>query len=137
MALAFTLRAEGGLSADRNDPGNYRDGVFVGTKWGISAAAYPALDIVNLTQDEAAEIYHRDYWLKSGADTWLHPLSACIFDFAVNAGVSVAQRTLAHSGGDWRRYNELRRKWYWNTDQFAQYGAVWLHRVDQLDEYCA
>jgi lysozyme family protein len=35
-----------------------------GTKFGISSAAYPNLDIKNLTRDDAIKIYYYDYWLK-------------------------------------------------------------------------
>ena len=34
------------------------------TKYGISQAAYPGVDIENMTADTAKGIYGTDYWLK-------------------------------------------------------------------------
>lgn len=90
--LAFTLEAEGGYSDNRADPGNWTSGKpgtgkLQGTKFGISAAAYPDLDIANLTEEMAALIYRRDFWVPLQGDA-LPPLVAfAVFDAAVNAGV--------------------------------------------------
>jgi lysozyme family protein len=54
-ALAFTLRWEGGLSQDPDDPGGT-------TKYGISARAHPEVDVRNLTLEDAKEIYRKEYW---------------------------------------------------------------------------
>ena len=53
--FAFTLGAEGGYSNNPADPGNWTGGAvgngeLRGTNFGISASAYPQLDIANLTQ---------------------------------------------------------------------------------------
>jgi lysozyme family protein len=58
-----------------------------GTKFGISAAAYPAEDIVNLTLEAAAAIYRRDYWDRVSGDRLSLPLALLVFDAAVNNGV--------------------------------------------------
>ena len=137
IAITFTLRWEGGYSADPHDPGNWVDGELRGTKYGISARAYPHLDIKNLTEAQAREIYRTDYWLKSGASVWHTQMACCIFDCAVNAGIARAQSILAHSGGGWLTYNELRREWYRSLSQFERYGVAWLRRVNELDEYLA
>ena len=49
------IEAEGGYSNDPNDSGGE-------TKYGISKASYPKVDIKNLTLDQAYAIYERDYW---------------------------------------------------------------------------
>lgn len=85
---AFTrlLGNEGGYVNDPKDPGGE-------TKWGISKRSYPALDIKNLTQEQAKEIYLRDFWMPLGAAT--HPaIKFQVFDFAVNAGIGTALRKL-------------------------------------------
>jgi lysozyme family protein len=71
--FAFTLGAEGGYSNNPGDPGNWTGGAVGhgevrGTKYGISASAYPALDIANLTEAQAEEIYRRDYWASLHGD---------------------------------------------------------------------
>lgn len=90
--FAFTLGAEGGFTKLSSDPGNWTGGIvgcgeLRGTKYGISAAAYPALDIENLTEDDAEKIYRRDYYEKIGGDVLSLPTVLVLFDGAVNAGV--------------------------------------------------
>lgn len=101
-AFNFTIGSEGGFQADRADRGNWTTGVIgkgqlKGTKFGISAFAYPDLDIKNLTIEQAKEIYHRDYWLKSKCDRLPDPLSMMVFDYAVNSGSRQAIRDLQRS----------------------------------------
>lgn len=79
-ALKFTLKWEGGYVNDPKDPGGE-------TKWGISKRAYPNLDIANLTPQQAADIYARDYWDASGCDLFTYPTNVVVFDSAVNCGV--------------------------------------------------
>ena len=59
---------EGGYENNPNDSGNWTggkvgEGELKGTKYGISASEFPALDIVNLTEAEAQAIYKSKYWL--------------------------------------------------------------------------
>src|SRR6185437_7679529 len=70
-ALATVLAHEGGYQAMPDDPGNWTGGKIgagelKGTKFGLSAAAYPNLDIASLTEAEAAAIYCRDWWERFG-----------------------------------------------------------------------
>jgi lysozyme family protein len=89
--FAFTLGAEGGYTDNSADPGNWTGGVvghgeLRGTKFGISAAAYPSVDIVNLTEAMAKDIYRRDYWEQLQGDALPLSLALVAFDAAVNAG---------------------------------------------------
>ncbi len=89
--FAFTLGAEGGYSDNPGDPGNWTggsvgNGELRGTKYGISAAAYPSLDIANLTEAQAEDIYRRDYWAALHGDELPLPVALVAFDAAVNAG---------------------------------------------------
>jgi lysozyme family protein len=90
-SIAFTLAQEGGFSDNAADPGNWTggavgSGTLRGTNFGISAAAYPALDIANLTQADAEAIYRRDYWTAVCGDEFSYPIALVAFDAAVNAG---------------------------------------------------
>ncbi len=88
IAVAKTLLEEGGskLTNNTSDKGGL-------TKYGISQAAYPDLDIANLTEQHARNIYLQDYWLKCGAnDIESQELAEALFDFAVNAGANTAKR---------------------------------------------
>lgn len=98
-AMSFVLAAEGGLSMDENDRGNWTGGEIgkgslKGTKYGISAAAYPALDIAGLRLDDAKRIYLNDYWLPAKCGELPPRLALVHMDFAVNAGVERAAKCL-------------------------------------------
>lgn len=90
-SLRFTLEHEGGYTDDPDDPGNWTGGkkgkgVLEGTNFGISAAAYPHLDIKALTQEDAARIYKVDYWNPVNGDALPAGVDLFTFDFGVNAG---------------------------------------------------
>lgn len=91
-ALAIVLRHEGGYVNDPRDPGGE-------TKYGISKRAYPNVDIANLTVEDAAAIYRRDYWDKLRPDELPADLAVVLFDTAVNQGVSRAIRLLQKACG--------------------------------------
>ena len=61
-----------------------------GTKYGVSAASYPYLDIVSLTLDDAKALYVKDFWAKIGGDSLGYPLNLVVFDAAVNFRVTDA-----------------------------------------------
>ena len=99
QAFTVVLGHEGRYGATQADPGNWTGGrcgvgECRGTNWGISAAAYPQLDIRSLTQDQAREIYRRDYWDRVGCGSLPPPLALLVFDAAVNNGPGRAVRLL-------------------------------------------
>jgi lysozyme family protein len=103
-AFDYVVGREGVFSDDPDDTGNWTGGKagageMKGTKYGISAAAYPTLDIKNLTQEEARLIYRRDYWDKAHCDALPAPVAFCVFDCAVNQGVGRAIRCLQRAIG--------------------------------------
>ena len=84
LAIPKLLEKEGG-SKIVNIPGDL-GGL---TKYGISRRSYPALDIENLTQLQAGQIYQRDYWSLCGAqEIQSQPVAELVFESAVNMGVS-------------------------------------------------
>lgn len=91
-ALAFVLRAEGGDSDDPDDPGGR-------TRYGISKAAHPDVDIPTLTLAQAREIYRADYWRRVRGDDLPARLAFVAFDAAVNQGVPVAASLLQQALG--------------------------------------
>jgi lysozyme family protein len=99
-AFSHVIGNEGGFADNQLDPGNWTSGKAGvgecrGTKFGISAHAYPNVDIRNITLDEARAIYRRDYWDKVQADTLPGPLALLAFDAAVNNGIGRAGQWLA------------------------------------------
>lgn len=131
-SIAFVLKQEGGLSTDPNDPGNYVDGKFIGTKYGISANAHPNVDIVNLTVEQAKEIYHRSYWIPSGANAFEWPLCLAVMDLAVNGGVGRAREALQDAGQDFVKFMAWRIAWYTRIQNFERYGRAWIRRCAEL-----
>ena len=96
-AFADVVGREGGYSAERVDPGNWTGGAvgvceLRGTKFGISAGAYPSLDIAGLTLADAQATYRRDYWDRVRGDEL--PLALFKFDAAMNNGIGHAARWL-------------------------------------------
>lgn len=87
IAFARTVGHEGGYVNDPNDRGGE-------TKYGISKAAYPNLDIKALTVADARAIYRRDYWAPCACDAMLPNTALAVFDLAVNAGRWAAIRDL-------------------------------------------
>lgn len=103
---AFTqlVGNEGGYTSDPTDRGNWTTGTVgygkcLGTKYGISAMAYPGEDIPNLTLDRAKTLYQRDYWGPAGCDAVPDALKFDLFDMAVNQGVKPAVKALQHAVG--------------------------------------
>jgi lysozyme family protein len=88
IAIVKTLAQEGG-SKITDDPSDH-GGV---TKYGISSRAYPNVDIRILTEQQARDIYRRDYWDRARGDEILSQMIAeSLFDTAVNMGVKTATR---------------------------------------------
>jgi len=94
-ALETTLKHEGKLVDHPDDPGGL-------TNFGISKKAYPDLDIRNLTQDDAMDIYYKDYWLRYKIDKLPLNIQKIVFDGCVNMGggmIRVLQLTVNRKGG--------------------------------------
>ncbi len=87
-AIIKTLEKEGGSKVTEiaGDSGGL-------TKFGISQRSYPALNIRNLTEQQARDIYKRDYWdLIRGDRIELQIVAESIFGAAVNMGVKTASK---------------------------------------------
>ena len=103
-AFAFVVGAEGGFTADPADPGNWTGGAVGagacrGTKYGISAASFPTLDIAALGIDAARALYRANYWRPVGGDGLPAAVALVCFDAAVNQGVGTAARLLQQAAG--------------------------------------
>ena len=104
LSFENVIGVEGGYTQDPKDTGNWtggRKGVgkLNGTKYGVSAASYPSLDIKSITLDDAKAIYYRDYWQVINGDAFPFSISNALFDCAVNSGCSSATKLLQRSLG--------------------------------------
>lgn len=147
---AFTrlIGNEGGLTENPNDPGGL-------TNWGISQRSYPDVDIRNLTRDQAAAIYLRDFWDPLGdADP---AIKFQVFDFAVNSGIQTAIRKLQAAievadDGHWgpksaaklaecdkndvlMRFVAQRLRFWTSLSTWPTFGKGWANRAASQLEY--
>ncbi len=75
---------------DPDDPGG-------ATKYGVDQRSHPDVDIRNLTEEQAKEIYWKQYWLKNDCEKLRFPLGEVYFDACVNHGRGRADALLAES----------------------------------------
>ncbi|SIO58436.1 glycoside hydrolase family 108 protein [Paraburkholderia phenazinium] len=90
-AFAVLMNVERGFQNNPLDPGNWTGGrVGVGscrgTKYGISAASYPDLDIAKLTLEQAQSLAKAKYWDKYHCDEYDIRVAFQVFDAAYNGG---------------------------------------------------
>jgi lysozyme family protein len=108
-AIFFTLRWEvgsapnGGFVNHPLDPGGM-------TKYGISKRAHPDVDIENLTEQEAAEIYYYAYWKPLFADALPPRLALALFDWSVHSDRRLVVRHLQRLLGGLRVDGWIGRK---------------------------
>ena len=95
--IDITLKHEGGYVHDPKDLGGE-------TNYGIAKRFYPDVDIKNLTESEAKDIYKRDYWDKNKVEELSEELRHIFFDMCVNQGrgtaVKILQRACNAKGAD-------------------------------------
>lgn len=164
LAFGFTVAAEGGYVNNPADHGGPTD-------HGITQNTYDAYreargegprPIQDISDAEVRDCYLMHYWRPPQCDIMSPALGVCVFDWAVNHGVTGAIRTLQVACGItgdgvfgphtraavlsldhddlWRGFNGLRRAWYQkdasdNPTQ-SEFLNGWLQRVDRLDAYC-
>ena len=123
-ALAFVLAHEGGYVNHPDDPGGE-------TKYGISKRSYPKLDIKSLTKRQAADIYKRDYWDRTGGDVMPFPYDVLVFDAAVQHGVGRANRWVGQATTG-RHFLFIRLEFYAKLKHFNKFGRGWVTRLVDL-----
>ena len=146
-AFEFVVGAEGGYVNDPHDPGGE-------TKYGISKRSYPDVDIANLTEADARNIYWRDYWKPMHCDLFSYPKALCLFDCAVNQGkrnaAKFAQRAVCVTDDGIigprtisaitatrddlfvREFLREREEHYHKLKTFDRYGKGWLARLEHV-----
>jgi len=108
-AFKKVLKLEGGSKYLKDDAGRGP------TKYGINQTANPDVDIKNLTEDQAREIYRKRYWNTIGGDALAakNPQLAIIaFDASVNQGPGTAKQMIAQAGDSPYELLKLRQERY-------------------------
>ena len=85
--IKVVLKHEGGYVNDPVDPGGE-------TNFGIAKRSHPDVDIKNLTEEGAKEIYYQDYWMKNRVPQLPDDLKHIYFDMCVNQGRGRAVKIL-------------------------------------------
>ena len=134
------------------------------TKYGIDKRSHPELDIENLTANQAAEVYRKEYWERNHCDQLDCPLNKVHFDNCVNLGVGQAVKLLqrvcgAHDDGVWgpntkaavtaackvrsaetvaKQVIEKKRQFYKDLAEakphLAKFKNGWLNRTNDLEK---
>lgn len=139
QAIELVLEHEGGYVNHPNDPGGE-------TKYGISKRQYPHLDIATLTQQDAIQIYMRDYWDRIWGTQLPSPIAIVVFDTAVNSGVTRASRWLQKLSGatvDGKigpRTVKAVYEWYMQNpeqavNEYLDYRLEFLQRLKHWDSF--
>lgn len=127
-AIKNVLGREGGYANNPADRGGE-------TKYGISKRSYPNLDIANLTREEAAAIYKKDYWDAMNIDQLPPEMREVVFDAAVNQGKDFASKALQQSGMDPAKFLALREQRYRDIvarDPSQAQFTGWFNRVNEF-----
>jgi len=133
-AFQTVLRLEGGAKFVANDAGKGP------TKYGINQTANPDIDVKNLTEAQARDIYRKRYWDKINGDTLAakNPeLAKIAFDAAVNQGTGPANKMVAAADGDPAKLLEMRKQRYdaltaSNPEKYTPFSKGWDKRLASL-----
>ena len=153
--LEIILHHEGGYVNHPKDPGGE-------TNLGVTKRVYEewggTKDMKDLTVEDVAPIYKKNYWDRVRGDDLPSGLDLCIFDFAVNAGPGRAAKMIQKmigvtvDGGIGPNtlkalgyyeeevggvaeviveYQKQRQSYYESLSTFDTFGRGWTRRVDE------
>lgn len=125
QAIIMNPSIEGGATYVNNpkDPGGE-------TKYGIAKRSHPTLNIRDLSEAGARDIYIREYWLPLSLDKSDYPWALVTFDCAVNQGVGTA-RILRETSPTIPIFMAKRALKYAKepAPQLAEFGLGWYSRL--------
>lgn len=157
-ALAFTCgpSIEGGYCNDPHDPGGETNHGLSDMADGVRDGKYFGLSIKNLTDEQVEGQYYLRYWAPAGCEALPAGLDLCLFDFAVNSGVtraviclqqvlgvradgSIGPKTLAAINASRvpdliERYCEARLAFMKTLPTWGRFGKGWESRVNAVQK---
>lgn len=133
-AVALVLEQEGGFQNHPEDKGNWTGGAvgvgeLRGTNFGISAAAFPDVDIGALTESGAIAFYFERYWVEIGAETLPPALGVVAFDIAVLHGPGRAKQWLAEGYTTPATLTARRMTHFTGLSSWSTFGKGWVNRA--------
>ena len=159
--LEMILHHEGGYVNHPEDPGGMTNlGVTkrVYEEWVGYAVSEHTMQ--NLTEEDVAPIYKKNYWDRVKGDDLPEGLNLCVFDFGVNAGTGRAAKYLQTMIGTVvdggigpntlrtldehvslvglqetiEQYQENRQRYYQKLKTFETFGRGWTRRVNETTQ---
>ena len=115
---------------DPSDPGGL-------TRYGIDKASHPHVDVANLTEPQAREIYWQE-WQDCGAENMAPGLGECYFNACVNCGVGRARKLIsACESADvfLDRQEDFYRRLVASRPKLSKFLKGWLARTSDLRKY--
>ena len=155
--LETILHHEGGYVNHPKDPGGE-------TNLGVTKRVYEewggTKDMKDLTVEDVAPLYKKNYWDKVRGDDLPAGLDLCVFDFGVNAGTGRAAKYLQKMIGTTpdggigpatlqklkeyvddqgvehtiKLYQMGRQKYYESLSTFSTFGRGWTRRVEETTD---
>ena len=117
---------------DPDDPGGL-------TKYGIDQRSHPHVDIRNLTESGAKDIYLREYWQKYGVEDKPRWFGEVYFNCCVNAGSGRAVKIAAVSGADADKFLDGQEDFYRRLAasklSLGKFLKGWLNRTTALRKF--
>ena len=122
-----TFKYEGGYNP--NDAGHGP------SNHGINQQANPDIDVRNLSQEGAKNLYQHRYWDAANIDSYPAAMRAYGMDTSVNMGPGRAKQFMEQSGGDPEKYHQLRANFYQhlidsNPEKYGRYASAWAGRMN-------
>ena len=154
--LKLILHHEGGYVNHPKDPGGE-------TNLGVTKRVYEewggTKNMKDLTVEDVAPIYKKNYWDRVKADQIPEGLNLCVFDWAVNSGTGRAAKKLQGMIGTTvdggigpntlkalkiycdtegveaaiSKYTEIRQKFYEGLSTFDTFGRGWTRRNQETE----
>jgi len=105
---------------------------------GLDSASHPSLKFSTMSPQDVCQVYFSE-WQANKVSQYLIPFGECFQDFAINAGIGRAIKTLQISGPDATAFNKERRAFYTQLATqkpvLAKFLRGWLNRVDNLEKF--
>ena len=105
------------------------------THYGVDQRSHPGVDIRNLTEAGAIEIYWHE-WLQAGCESMQTPYAETYFNAAINMGIGRAKEFDAAAKGNAGKFLDLQEAKYHsiaaNNRNLARYLSGWLNRTADL-----
>lgn len=138
IGLKFVLKWEGGYVNNPNDKGGATNkGItqYTYNAW-LKSLGLASRDVKHITDEEAEQIYYRNYWLKAGCQNMSAKFAILAFDTAVNMGLARVNQFM--KAASWKYPEKFIAAREAKYKEFASYGNQkiflrgWLNRLNDL-----